>query len=294
MQEQLVKKADKFAGYTSIILIILGITQIILGEFITKSIALTANGIDCIGDGFVSAVVWIGLMYFKKPANQRFNYGYYKMENLASGIAAVIMIGLAAYIVFRSYNQLLNPHVVETPIIGVIVAFIAAIIALSLGFYKYIKNKKSKMSSVKLESLNTIKDGAASGITVVALILSSQGIFIADGIAGLIIGGIIVSIGFASIKESSYMLIDACDGECIDRSMSIKQIAEEHREVRYAHIVRLRKSGPVFQGEMEIDVSENMTIKEFNEIKKDIKKRINEIFPEIERITITAITKKIE
>jgi len=294
MQEQLVKKADKFAGYTSIILIILGITQIILGEFITKSIALTANGIDCIGDGFVSAVVWIGLMYFKKPANQRFNYGYYKMENLASGIAAVIMIGLAAYIVFRSYNQLLNPHVVETPIIGVIVAFIAAIIALSLGFYKYIKNKKSKMSSVKLESLNTIKDGAASGITVVALILSSQGILIADGIAGLIIGGIIVSIGFASIKESSYMLIDACDGECIDRSMSIKQIAEEHREVRYAHIVRLRKSGPVFQGEMEIDVSENMTIKEFNEIKKDIKKRINEIFPEIERITITAITKKIE
>ena len=294
MQEQLVKKADRFAGYTSVILIILGITQIILGEFITKSIALTANGIDCIGDGFVSAVVWIGLMYFKKPANQRFNYGYYKMENLASGIAAVIMIGLAAYIVFRSYNQLLNPHVVETPIIGVIVAFIAAIIALSLGFYKYIKNKKSKMSSVKLESLNTIKDGAASGITVVALILSSQGIFIADGIAGLIIGGIIVSIGFASIKESSYMLIDACDGECIDRSMSIKQIAEEHREVRYAHIVRLRKSGPVFQGEMEIDVSENMTIKEFNEIKKDIKKRINEIFPEIERITITAITKKIE
>jgi len=294
MQEQLVKKADKFAGYTSIILIFLGITQIILGEFITKSIALTANGIDCIGDGFVSAVVWIGLMYFKKPANQRFNYGYYKMENLASGIAAVIMIGLAAYIVFRSYNQLINPHVVETPIIGVIVAFIAAIIALSLGFYKYIKNKKSKMSSVKLESLNTIKDGAASGITVVALILSSQGILIADGIAGLIIGGIIVSIGFASIKESSYMLIDACDGECIDRSMSIKQIAEEHRKVRYAHIVRLRKSGPVFQGEMEIDVSENMTIKEFNEIKKDIKKRINEIFPEIERITITAITKKIE
>ena len=291
MQEQFVKKADRFAGYTTFILITLGIIQIILGEFFTKSIALTANGIDCIGDGFVSAVVWIGLMYFKKPANQSFNYGYYKMENLASGIAAVIMIGLAIYIAFRSYNQLINPHVVETPIIGATIAFIAAIIALALGFYKYVKNKKTKMGSVKLESLNTIKDGAASGITVVALILSSQGIFIADGIAGLIIASIIVTIGFASIKESSYMLIDACNGECIDRSSSIKQIAEEHREVKYAHIVRLRKSGPVFQGEMEIEVSENMTIKEFNKIKKDIQNRIKEIFPEIERITITAITK---
>ena len=291
MKEDLVKKADTFAGYTTVILIVLGIIQIILGEFFTKSIALTANGIDCIGDGFVSGVVWIGLMYFKKPANKRFNYGYYKMENLASGIAAVVMIGLAIYIAFRSYNQLINPHAVETPFIGAVVAFIAAVIALGLGFYKYYKNKKSKMSSVKLEAFNTIKDGVASGLTVIALILSSQGILIADGVVGFIIAAIIVSIGFASIKESSYMLIDACDGECIDRSSSIKQIAEDHKAVKYAHIVRLRKSGPVFPGELEIEVSEDMSVKEFNKIKKDIEHKIKGIFPEIERITISAITK---
>lgn len=292
MQDQLVKKADRFAGYTSLILLALGIVQIILGEFYTKSIALTANGIDCIGDGFVSAVVWIGLMFFKKPANQRFNYGYYKMENLASGLAAVIMIGLAIYIAVRSYNQLINPHVVETPLIGIVVAFLAAVIALGLGFYKYIKNKKTKMSSVKLEAFNTIKDGFASGLTVVALILTSQGFYIADGIAGLIIAGIIVVIGFTSIKESSYMLVDACNGECIDRSTSIKQIAQEHKEVKNAHVVRLRKSGPIFQGEMEIEVSEDMTIKQFNKIKKDVENKIKDIFPEIERITISAVEKK--
>ena len=294
MQEELIKKADRFAGYTTIILLLLGVIQIIFGEFFIKSIALVANGIDCIGDSFVSGVVWIGLMYFKKPANQRFNYGYYKMENLASGLAAVIMIGLAIYIVFRSYNQLIDPHAVETPLVGAVMAGFAAVVALALGFYKYVKNKESKMSSVKLESFNTIKDGVASGLTVVALILSSQGILIADGIVGLIIAGIIVSIGFASIKESSYMLIDACDGECIDRSASIKQIAEEHREVKLAHVVRFRKSGPVFQGEMEIEVTEDMTVKEFNAIKKEIQKRIKEIFPEIERITITSLTKREE
>jgi len=292
MQEKFVEKADRFAGYTTAILISLGIIQIILGEFFTKSIALTANGIDCIGDGFVSAVVWIGLMYFKKPANQRFNYGYYKMENLASGLAAVIMIGLAIYIAFRSYGQLINPHPVKTPLIGAIVALIAAIIALGLGFYKYKKNKKTKMSSVKLEAFNTIKDGVASGLAVVALILSSQGFLFADGIVGFMIAGIIVTIGFASIKESSYMLIDACDGECIDRSYSIKQIAKEHSEVKHAHVVRLRKSGPVFQGELEIEVSEDMKIKDFNKIKNEIQEKIQKIFPEIERITITAITKK--
>lgn len=292
MQENLVKKADAFAGYTTIILISLGVIQIILGEFFIKSIALTANGIDCIGDGFVSGVVWVGLMFFKKPADHRFNYGYYKMENLASGIAAVVMIGLAIYICIRSYFQLIDPHQVENPLIGAEVAGVAAIIALGLGFYKYFKNKESKMSSVKLEAFNTIKDGVASGLTVVALILSSMGFVYADGVVGFIIAGIIVSIGFASIKESSYMLIDACDGECIDRSSSIKQIAEDHKDVKYAHVVRLRKSGPVFMGEMEIEVSEDMSLKEFNKIRKEVEDKIKKVFPEIEHITITSISKE--
>jgi len=285
-----VEKADRLAGMTTIILIALGIIQIILGETISKSVALTANGIDCIGDGFVSGVVWIGLMFFKKPANQRFHYGYYKMENLASGFAAVVMIGLAIYIVIRSYYQLIDPHPVEVPLIGAVVAFLAAVIALSLGFYKYKKGKTSKMSSVRLEAFNTVKDGAASGLAVIALILSSQGYILADAIVGFIIAGIIVTIGFAAIKESSYMLVDACDNECIDMSTSLKYIAEEMKNIDSAHLVRMRKTGPVYQGELEIEVHHEMTMKEFNTIKNELLRHIKDVFPEIERLTITAKT----
>ena len=144
------------------------------------------------------------------------------------------------------------------------------------------------MSSVKLEAFNTIKDGIASGLTVIALILSSQGIYIADGIVGFIIAAIIVTIGFAAIKESSYMLIDACNGECIDLSTSIRQIAEEFNEINSAHVIRLIKSGPIYQGELEVNVPDNLTIKEFHNIKTKIRNRIKNIFPEIERLTITA------
>lgn len=288
---QFVEKADKLAGITTIILVILGLIQIILGETISKSIALTANGIDCIGDGFVSAVVWVGLLFFKKPANNKFNYGYYKMENLASALAAVVMIGLAIYIVFRSYNQLINPHPINSPILGAVIAFIAALIAISLGAYKYKKGKKSKMSSVKLEAFNTIKDGIASGLAVVALILASYGFIIADAIVGFIIAGIIVTIGFAAIKESSYMLVDACDRECIDRSYMIKKIAEEVENVESAYLIRLRKSGPIYQGELELKVSCDLTIKDFNEVKKKVIKKVRSVFPEVERLTITLAEK---
>jgi cation diffusion facilitator family transporter len=287
-----IEKADRLAGVTTITLIGLGILQIILGETISNSVALTANGIDCIGDGFVSAVVWLGLMFFKKPANEKFHYGYYKMENLASAVAAVVMMILAAYIVFRSYNQLIDPHPVNLPILGAVVAFIAAVIALGLGFYKYSKGKKSKMSSVKLEAFNTIKDGVASGLTVMALIFSSMGFLIADAIAGFVIAGIIVTIGFAAIKESSYMLVDACDGECVDRSYMVKKIAEEVENVESAHVVRLRKSGPIYQGELEIKVPNDLTIRDFNKIKNKIIKKVQSTFSEIERLTITVSEKE--
>lgn len=289
-----IEKADRLAGITTIILIVLGVIQIILGETLSKSVALTANGIDCIGDGFVSGVVWIGLLFFKKPANQRFHYGYYKMENLASALAAVVMIGLAIYIVIRSYYQLIDPHPVEVPLIGAVVAFCAAVIAIGLGLYKYRRGKQSKMSSVRLEAFNTVKDGVASGLTVCALILSAQGFLLADAIVGFIIAGVIVTIGFAAIKESSYMLVDACDGECIDMSTSVKYLAEEMNEIDSAHVVRLRKTGPVYQGELEVEVHHEMTMKEFSKIKKDLLHHIKEVFPEIERLTITSITKDID
>ena len=285
----LVKNADRLAGLTTVTLMGLGILQIILGETVSKSVALTANGIDCIGDGFVSAVVWIGLKFFKKPADDKFHFGYFKMENLAAIGAAVVMIALAIYIIFRSYMQFIDPHPVQLPILGAVVAFIAALIAIGLGVYKYVKGKKSKMSSVKLDAFNTIKDGVASGLTVVALIFASFGYYIADAVVGFIIAGIIVSIGFAAIKESSYTLVDACDGYCLLQGSEVKKIAESVEGVKSAHVVRLRRSGPVAQGEIEIKVSGDMSVKELDEIRKNIQKLVKEKHPDIERLTVTAL-----
>lgn len=289
-KKDFVKNADKLAGFTTFILILLGIIQILLGEIFLKSVALTANGIDCIGDGFVSGVVWIGLMFFKKPANDKFHYGYYKMENLGSIAAAIIMIILATYIVYRSYFQFINPHKVSSPIIGAFVALFAALIAVVLGLYKFKKGKKSNMGSVKLEAFNTIKDGVASGLTVVALIFDYFGYYIADAVVGIMIAGIIVTIGFAAIKESSYMLIDACNGECIDRRYVIKKLTEEFFGADSVKSVRLRRSGPIHLGEIEVKVSDDMTIRDFNIIKKKIIDKIRSTFPDVEKLTISAVS----
>jgi cation diffusion facilitator family transporter len=281
-------RPETLAGITALFLIGIGIVQVILGESISRSVALTANGIDCIGDGFVSGVVWVGLRFFSRPADHKFHYGYYKIENLASGAAAIVMIILAVYISYRSYNQLIDPHEIELPILGAMVAFVAGIVAVALGIIKYSESRSTHLQSARLEAFNTIKDGTASFLAVIAIIIAGYGYPIADAIVGFIIAVIILFIGFAALKESSFMLLDACDGQCIDQREVIKAIAEEHDEIKRAHFVRLRRTGPVLQGELEIELPGDMTIDDLDRIKTDLHKELMEKVPNIERLTITA------
>jgi cation diffusion facilitator family transporter len=288
-QASSVDHTETIAAVTTVSLVSLGALQVILGESISRSVALTANGFDCIGDGFVSAIVWAGLRFLKRPADRRFHFGYYKIENLASIAATLVMFFLAGYILFRSYTQLITPEEIQLPFVGAAVASLAALVAVGLGIFKFINGRRSHMSSVKLDAFNTIKDGTTSFLTVAALLLSSIGFSQADSFIGFIIAGIIVSIGFAAIKEAGYMLIDACDGDCLMYSILIKTYAQRVKGVEAAQVVRLRRTGPVIQGELEISVSGAMSVSELHAVQSEIVRVSTEKIPELERLTITAV-----
>jgi cation diffusion facilitator family transporter len=256
---------------------------------VSKSVALTANGIDCIGDGFVSGIVWVGLKFFRKPADHKFHFGYYKLENLAAIGAAIVMIVLASYITYRSYLQLVDPHEIELPLIGAMVAMLAALIAWGLGIKKWKEWKQSKLSSVKLDAYNTIKDGTASFLAVIALLVSGYGYPVADAVVGFVIAGIILTIGFATIKEASYILVDACDLECVDRGQVMMNYINGIEDVHAAKVVRLRRTGPVLQGEIEIHVPGDMTITEVHKLREEIVSDLKKRNPDIERMTVVAI-----
>ncbi|HVQ01150.1 MAG TPA: cation diffusion facilitator family transporter [Candidatus Thermoplasmatota archaeon] len=284
-----INHTETIAATTTFLLVGLGVIQVILGGTVSQSVALTANGFDCIGDGFVSAIVWIGLRYSRRPADRHFHFGYYKLENLASIGATFVMFFLAGYIILRSYNQFINPQSVTLPLIGAIVAFLAGLVAIGLGIYKYLNTKHNALSSVKLDAFNTIKDGTTSFLTVFALIVSSFGFTQADAIIGFVIAGIIVTIGFAAIKEAGYMLVDACDGDCLMYGLLIKTYAERVAGVKEAKVVRLRRTGPVIQGELEIAVPADMPVAELYKIQTEIIKKASEKILELERLTVTAI-----
>lgn len=283
------QKIDRLAGITALFLIITGAVQIYLGEFVSKSVALTANGFDCVGDGFISGIVWVGLKYFNRPANEKFHYGYYKLENLASIVAAFIMVILASYITYRSYNQWIDPHEVELPLVGIGVALFAGLGSLLLGYLKYQAGKELNLPSLELEVFNTFKDASASFLAVIGLVLSSAGYPLADAVVGFVIAIIILIIGFEAIKEASLLLMDACDDDCNNNRQLVVNLARSMEGVHDARVVRLRYAGPSILGELELEVDPEMTVTQLAKLAGELKEELQATISNIQDLAISAV-----
>ena len=85
------------------------------------------------------------------------------------------------------------------------------------------------------------------------------------------------------------MLVDACDNTCVDRGLVLRNIMHHFPEVKASRMVKLRPTGPYLQGDMVIEVPEDMTIKEVDELKKDMVVWAEKKIPNLHNLTITAM-----
>ena len=67
---------------------------------------------------------------------------------------------------------------------------------------------------------------------------------------------------------------------------SIRIIAESVPGVKGTHDIRLRKSGPVFFGEIHIELQEGLSLERAHVISEDVEGKIREHFKDIESITV--------
>ena len=73
--------------FINLILLIFNITLFILKlifGILTKSVALQADAFDSMTDIVMCLTALIGISFTKKKPNEKFPYGYYKMENIIS------------------------------------------------------------------------------------------------------------------------------------------------------------------------------------------------------------------
>jgi cation diffusion facilitator family transporter len=241
--------------------------EVLVGR-LSDSVGLTADGIDSLADATVSLVVWQGLRLSRKAPDERFHFGYLKVESFSALLASLGMIAVASALLYYSYLRFLEPKELSYPAIALVTLLGAGSISLYRALQMRRIAKKYSLLSLQTDAHNSIKDASASFVVFAAILTSTLGFIQMDAVGGMIIAGYIYSVAYVSIKEASLVLMDACHRpELVDE---VKKILEGKYAVEVED-VRMRRAGPYVIGIVSVTADGALTLNEVGELKRKMK-----------------------
>ncbi len=277
------KKGETASKYSIIANISLAIIKGIVGGF-SGSIALLADAVHSFSDIFTSLAVYIGLKLSQRKPDEKFPYGYYKFETLASLLISVIIIISGFEITIESINGILTPKPISIPLFAISVAIISVVISFLL-----FKNKDKVGTEIGSRAL--INDGQHSFVDVFSSLIVFAGILGAyigypffQGVAGLAVALLILYIGLKFGKEAVLVLLDAnLDPKTVEK---IKSIATNTKGVEGVHDIKVRRSGPYVFAELHLETKNRLSIEKASQISESLEKRIINEVNDLDSITI--------
>ena len=247
------REGQRIAKISVVTLICIGIAELLMG-YISGSVVATADGVDSMSDAMISFIVLIGLRFARRPADRKFQFGYHKVESLAAMVAAIGMIVIGIFIVYHSYEGLIHPDEIKLPIPTMIVLAIAGAISLHRAFQMRRIANKYNLLSLKTDAKNSIKDGSASVLGFVSVLLATQfGFLQADAIGGMVIAGFIFSVAYVSLKQSSLILVDAWSNP-VSTDFMKKLVEQKFEGDVTVRSIKLRQTGVISRAEIHVEM----------------------------------------
>src|SRR5712691_7220539 len=285
-----IKCAQKIAKISVITLLSIGIVELLIGQ-ISGSVVATADGLDSLSDAMISFIVFMGLVIAGRPADKKFHFGYYKVESFAALIAAIGMIVVGSIILYQSSASLLeqHKHEIHQPILTMIV--LAAASAISLYRAVQMRNiaNRHNLLSLKTDAKNSIKDGSASVVGFLSVLIATQfGFSQMDSIGGIIIAGYIFSVAYVSLKQSSLILVDSWQNPNV--TDLIRQTIEDkfkRRDQIKVRSILLRPAGMmVIFAAVHIELDGNKRLADVELLTKEVEMVVRSKIPHIKKISV--------
>lgn len=277
------RKGEKAAKLSAIILLALGTLKGIVA-IVSGSVALLAGTIDSFSDVFSSIAVWAGLRIAKKKPTERFPYGYYKAETFALLVVSLIIVASSILIMLESYQKFFEANAISFSDLALAVAALSAVIYYLLAKYKERIGRQVGSQALISEGLHSMVDVYTSVLVFVGVFLASFGYQFVEALIGLVISVYVLMRGLWFGKDAVLGLMDVSPSP--QRVKEMKEIAESVHGVKGTHDIRLRKSGPVFFGELHVELQEGLSLERAHVISEDVETRIKKRFKDLELVTV--------
>ena len=274
---------ESIAKLSVLTLLVIGIVEITVGD-LTQSVGLAADGVTSLLDALVSLIVWLGLHFSRRRPDERFHFGYHKVETFSALIVSLSMIVIASYIIFVSYLTFLNPRAIVYPALALVTLSVAGILSMYRALQMRAVAKKYGLLSLRTDANNSIKDATASFVIFASVLGASIGIRELDAVGGMIIGVYILGVAYVAVKEASLILVDACESSEI--TSVLKGALKTIPGVQDIASIKLRPSGPHLTGVVAVIVDGSETVLQTEDLSRKILEVMSTIIDTLGEVSI--------
>jgi len=200
------------AAHRGRLAVVLAITVAVLvaevaGAALSGSLALLADAGHVLSDGAGIALALLAIRFAARPASPRRTFGYYRLEILAAVVNAVLLFGVAGFVLVEAWRRLAEPPAVASGLMLAVAAAGLAANAVSMWLLRDGQRHSLNLRGAYLEVLGDLLGSVA--VLVAAAVITLTGFRAADPIASALIGVLILPRTWRLLREAVDVLLEA-------------------------------------------------------------------------------------
>lgn len=256
--------------------IILAIVKFVVG-ITSGSLAVLSSAIDSMLDCLVSVLNYFALKKSNANPNDKFNFGYGKVEALVALFEGAFIVGIAVFICYSSVQKLLNgAKSVETTSVMLVMAISMVLTGLLVLYLRRVYKKTGNLI-IKADALHYKTDLLTNLAIFIALfVIWITGYDVVDAIFGIVVSIYIAFSAFGLVKEGVYILLDGALPSDVVRT--IIDILNSKEDVKSYHYLKTRKSGEKSFFSVHLVFDPNISLSKAHKVADDIESDIKSKF----------------
>jgi cation diffusion facilitator family transporter len=277
------KKGEKTAGIATLTIVLLTLVEAVVG-FLSGATILIADALHNAVDSLTNFASWFGLKISQRKPDEKFPYGYYKAENLATLFISVFIFYVAVELLIEGYSKIFKLTEISMPFQAMFVALVSLIVSYLLA--RYMKKVGNEINSQLLiaTSQEKLTDVFSSIVVLISILATFYRIPYIEGLFTILLSLLVLKSGIFIIKDSIFALMDVSPGKEIEEK--VRKIISSIAGVEEFKDLKLRKAGPFIFGEVTVKIRKHADVKRAHEIANRIESKIKKEIEEIDSFTI--------
>lgn len=266
-------------------LIALAVTSALqAGIFVmTSSVALLGDTLHNVADALTAVPLLIAFWLLRKPANDRYTYGYGRAEDLAGLFVVLTVMTSAVIAAYTAIDRLIHPsHVTHLGVLaaGGAIGFLGNEL---VARYRIKVGREIGSAALVADGLHARTDGFAS----LAVVLSAAGLALgwrwADPVVGIVIAIAIIGVLRSVVQQVGARLLDAVDPSMI-ASARVALLSVDG--VHAVDSIRMRWVGHNLYAEADVIVPSGLTLVEGHDLAHHAEDHLLEALPRLKATTV--------